>query len=76
MVRLTLIAILGLAGCCQTPVDTSIDLPPRPVLIDWPQELIARTPPEAIEIAKSNDLALKEYARRLEERVRIHNEER
>lgn len=61
-----------ITGCC-TP-HTPIDLPPRPVLIDWPQEVLDRTPLEAQDIASHNDLAVKEYARKLEERIRLHNE--
>ena len=72
MVRVLLISLL-LTGCCTRPVNIPIDLPPRPVLIDWPQELIDRTPLEAVDTASHNDLQLKEYARRLEARIRAHN---
>lgn len=67
------IAIAG-SGCCHTPVDPTIGLPPRPVLIDVDQALWERLPPEAQDTWTHNDLALKEYARKLESRIKLHDE--
>ena len=65
------IAILG-SGCCHA-VDVPIGLPARPVLIDLDQQTWERLPPEAQDAWDHNDLALKEYASRLEARILLHD---
>ena len=71
-----LILIAGnLAGCASCPGHADIILPHRPLLQDvQPGAVWDAVPLEAKEIWIGNDLELKTYARRLEERIRIHNE--
>ena len=66
--------ILGsLAGCCTAP-DVAIGLPPRPQLEPLEAELQAEIPPHTLRIIAENDLALKAYAKRLEARIKAHDE--
>ena len=66
------VLIVG-TGCCSTPISTTIDTPPRPVLIPLTQELWDQIPLEAQDTIAHNDLALKQYAKRLEARIEAHN---
>lgn len=71
---LAIFAILTIgSGCCSTPAHSPITLPPRPILEPIEQELWIEIPEHTKRIITSNDLALKEYAARLESRIRIHN---
>lgn len=71
---LPIFAILTLgSGCCSSP-DVAIGLPERPELIPVTPEVWERVPLEAQDTWAHNDLALKEYARRLEARIRLHDE--
>jgi hypothetical protein len=63
-----------LAGCAHCPVDTPIGLPERPDLIPVTPEVWSTVGPEAQDTWTLNDLALKQYARQLEERIRLHDE--
>lgn len=63
--------ILG-SGCCSAPIQLPIDLPPRPVLAVIPQW--EKIPPDAQDAIAVNDLELKTYAKRLEARIKQHNE--
>lgn len=72
---LGILAILTLgSGCCSTPSYVEIDIPARPELIPLTQEAWDRMPPEAQDTVQYNDLALKEYARKLEARIKAYNE--
>lgn len=66
--------LILLAGCCHAPVDHAIGLPPRPHLEPLEAELQADIPAHALKIIAGNDSALKEYAKRLESRIRLHDE--
>ena len=72
------LAILAIAtigsGCATAPVDYPIGIPPRPQLINVPQEVWDRVPIEAQDIWSHNDLALKKYARELEGKIKIHDD--
>jgi len=71
-----LIAIIGnLAGCATCPGHADIIPPHRPLLQDMPAGPVwDAVPLDAKEVWIGNDLEMKAYARRLEERIRIHNE--
>lgn len=92
---LTICAILITgSGCCQTPVDTAIGLPPRPTLIQPTSSQVdtlervmqsaddaildtvetREAVRESVAVGSHNDLALKEYARKLEARILAHDE--
>jgi len=73
LILATFAAILS-TGCASCPPSTEIGTPPRPTLIAVPDELWDRVPLEAQDIWSSNDLALKEYARRLEARISAYDE--
>ena len=55
--------------------DPSQQFPPRPVFGDYSAALWFQIPQEAKEIIVGDDLAVKQYIRRTEERVKIHNGE-
>ena len=70
-----LIIIGSLTGCATpAPVCAPISLPSRPDLIATSQEIWDKVDPEAQQIWVSNDLSLKAYAKRLESRIKIHND--
>lgn len=65
-----LILILGmLSGCCSYAVKNDAPCPERPKLTAIPQDLQLRMPPDALWIVGQNQLALKEYAKKLEARA-------
>ena len=70
--KLIYLPLLILTGCCTT--DTKIGIPPRPELIPVSPEVWATVGPEAQDTWTLNDLALKEHVKRLEARIRIHDE--
>ncbi len=72
--RFLLISLL-LAGCASTP-DHQIGLPDRPDLIPVPQEVWATVPTDAQDLWILNDLALKEWGKKLESRIILHDDNR
>ena len=68
------LVIILISGCCSSPPPhIPIELPHRPVLGEYSDSLWFQLPQEAREIIVGDDLATKQYIRRVEERVRIHN---
>lgn len=61
------------SGCCTT-THATLDPVARPVFSEYSPELWSQIPTEAQENIVSDDLASKEYIKRTEERIRIHNE--
>lgn len=68
------ILTIGISGCCANPIASTIDLPPRPELLPMTQQQWESIPPDVGDIVDYNTLELKTYAKRLESRIRIHNE--
>lgn len=60
-------------GCSSCPTEPPIGLPTRPNLISINQILYDQIPPEAQDTIKYNDLSLKEYVRKLEGRIELHD---
>ena len=62
--------ILTTGSCSKTVVEPSVPCPSRPVLTPLSIELQIEMPPEAVLIVGQNQLALKEYAKKLEARLK------
>lgn len=73
MKKIPLLGILVplLGSCCTTPVD--YPCPDRPELMPVPVDLQIQMPPDAVWIVAENQLALKRYARKLEEIAGCHD---
>ena len=69
-VKTPLVVIIAafLAGCTTTVV-SDVPCPDRPDLLPMPVDLQIRMPPDAVLITAENQLALKEYAKKLEVRA-------
>lgn len=72
--KLSVVGVLILSGCASCPPHVAIGLPDRPHLEPLEAELQREIPPHALQIISENDIKLKEYALKLESRIRIHNE--
>ena len=62
--------ILTAGSCSKTVVEPSVPCPNRPVLIELSEDLQLQMPPDAVFIVGQNQLALKEYAKKLEARLK------
>ena len=65
---LVVIIAAFLAGCTTIRV-SDVPCPDRPDLLPMPVDLQIRMPPDAVFIVAENQLALKEYAKKLEVRA-------
>lgn len=72
--KLSVVGVLILSGCASCPPHVAIALPDHPHLEPLEAELQREIDPHTLAIIGRNDLALKEYALKLESRIRIHNE--
>jgi len=70
---LTISSILCLNGC-STFIDSPIGIPPRPHLISLTPEIQQQIHTDALDIIAVNDLALKTHIKKLESRIRLHDE--
>ncbi len=68
------IILLFLAGCASTPVDVKIGLPDRPVLVPILQVEWERLSPAMQDTIQHNDIALKQWGKKLEERIKLHDD--
>ena len=57
------------SGCQTTPIEP-LPCPPRPILESISIELQSQTPTEVLDIATTNQIRLKAYAKKLEARAR------
>ena len=74
---LAILAILTIfEGCASTPVDVKIGLPDRPVLVPILQVEWERLSPAMQDTIQHNDISLKKWGRKLEERIILHDEGR
>lgn len=75
VLRLILVTILITgSGCCSIDPDPPITLPARPVLIPLTDEEQREIPADTLRKLAENDLALKQYAKKLEARITAHDE--
>lgn len=72
--RLLLYPILILIGSCAVAPDVAIGVPPRPHLIPLAVEMQVRIPVDALDIIAVNQAVLKNHIKRLENRIRIHDD--
>jgi hypothetical protein len=63
-----------ISGCAGTPVEPPIGIPARPNLIAINQVQWNTISPDIQDIIRVNDLQLKLAIRKLEERIRLHDE--
>lgn len=71
---LTILATLIIfSGCTSTP-HVNIGLPDRPVLVPITQLQWERMSPDTQDTIQHNDLALKAWGKKLEGRIRLHDE--
>ena len=63
------LVLLLLSGCCSYAVKNDAPCPERPELIPVPVDLQIQMPPDAVWIVAENQLAMKEYAKKLEVRA-------
>ncbi len=66
--------VISFSACGTCPAHVDVPLAPRPVFTEYSDELWSQIPLEAKENITFDDLAMKKYIRRTEERARIHNE--
>lgn len=62
------------SGCVTTPPEPPLCLPERPVLVEVTLDEQRAIDTDTLRKIGTNDLRLKEYARLLEERIRVHDE--
>ena len=68
-ILMLILPALFLSGCCSYAVKNDAPCPERPTLIAMSADLMIRSPVDAIWISTQNQLALKEYAKKLEVRA-------
>jgi hypothetical protein len=68
------ICLLAFLLCGCATIDVPIGIPPRPDLIPLSAELQEQIPPDILDIIAVNDLALKNHIKRLENRIRLHDD--
>lgn len=75
MIKLTATLLLFslMLGCASTP-HVEIGLPDRPVLLPISQMQWERMTPDLQDTIQHNDIALKKWGRKLEARIRLHDE--
>ena len=61
--------LFGISGCSKVYVNADIPCPNRPDLISIPDDIQLRMGEDAVWIVTQNQLALKEYAKKLEVRA-------
>ena len=71
---LIILLTLTISSCATVPTCTVIDIPNRPNLLSTPEHVWVLVPLEAQDIWTNNDLSLKNYIKRIEGRIRLHNE--
>ena len=64
---------IGISACCSAP-PPAFEPPPRPVFYEYSELLWQQIPPEAQDAISLDDLACKQYIRRVEARARIHGD--
>ena len=69
-------AITAISSCSKTVVEPSVPCPNRPVLVELSEDLQLQMPPDAVFIVGQNQLALKEYAKKLESRLKCDDDSR
>jgi hypothetical protein len=69
-----LISAFALLGCAANPIEPPIGLPAQPNLIPINQFQWDQVPPELQDIWLTNDLELKKWGRKLEARIKAHDE--
>jgi hypothetical protein len=62
------------SGCVTTPPEPPLCLPERPVLVEITIDEQRNISKDTLSKFGYNDLRLKQYARLLEERIRVHDE--
>ena len=62
------------SGCCTVPPHVPFECPERPEFAEYPDALWETIPANARLNIVDDDLAMKEYILKCEERARIHNE--
>ena len=70
---LIILAILILSSCASTP-DVKIGLPDRPVLIPITQLQWEQLSPDMQDTIQHNDLSLKAWGKKLEARIKLHDD--
>jgi hypothetical protein len=66
------LCVFILSGCAT--IDVPIGIPPRPDLIPLSAELQEQIPPDILDIIAVNDASLKNHIKRLESRIRLHDD--
>jgi hypothetical protein len=68
------LTLIIFSGCASNPVEPPIGIPARPNLIAINQVQWNTISPDIQDIIRVNDLQLKLAIRKLEERIRLHDE--